>query len=139
MARPKNPPAPAAGAPEAPVVSGGIKYLNELQKKAFERAEKKKADQEARKVAVMKQAQVISAEFAKTDGLIWLPYKAKDGKTFPCLVLYGADEAKKDVDGGIYLTPDTREEVYEYQLHVIVFGASQTPMNVIYNFDKKGE
>lgn len=64
-----------------------------------------------------------------------LPYKDRDGKTVPCIVVGERFDNKRQINGDFYTDPVTKELVPEYQLIVYVFGGADQPHQAIYKFE----
>lgn len=107
-----------------------------------------RASRLARENAAAKQKQKVDVReetFARARKLaegfkpLILPYKDRDGKTVPCIVVGDKSDHKRTVNGDFFTDPKTKELVPEHQLIVWVFGGADQPHQAIYKFPEEDE
>jgi len=104
--------------------------MEQAQRRAREAVEAKAKQRADLKAVAMKKAEALMAGYKP----MILPYKDRDGKTVPCIVIGEEYGFKKLENGDQAIDPKTRELIPEYQLTVWVFGGASVPHQATYKF-----
>lgn len=105
--------------------------MERAQRLAREAVEARERQRAALKAEAMKKAEAKAKDYKP----LILPYKDRDGKIVPCLVIGERFEHKKTENGEHVVDPVTRELIPEYQLLVWVFSGADQPHQTIYKFE----
>lgn len=107
------------------------------QRIARETVARREKEAKARRDVSLAKARKVSDEYAKGDFKpLFLPYKDRDGKIVPCIVVGEQEDHKRLENGDHYVDPKTRELVLEHQLIVWVFSGASVPHQAIYKFEE---
>lgn len=117
-----------ADQPQAPVET----VIEAAQRRAREAREAKEKQRSDLKAVAMKKAEALMAGYKP----MILPYKDRDGKIVPCIVISENYGFKKLDNGDSAIDPKTRELIPEYQMIVWVFGGASVPHQATYKFDE---
>jgi hypothetical protein len=93
------------------------------------------AAKQKQKVDVKEQTFAKARKLADAYKPLILPFKDRDGKIVPCIVVGDRADNKRKIDGDFFVDPKTRELVPEHQLIVWVFGGADQPHQAVYKFD----
>ncbi len=105
-----------------------------ISREAIARKAKGKADREAE--AFGKAAKISEAYMKSEHAPIFLPFKDRDGKIVPSLVIASQEDFKRKENGDEEIDLKSRDRIPVLNLIVWVFSGASMPHQEIYDFEK---